>query len=80
VHGITEPSRVAERCSTFAITIADASSTSDAATEFGPNSTLDPDVVTQALCAKGVYCTSGNHYNMFWNDAFGLSNTHGATR
>jgi cysteine desulfurase family protein (TIGR01976 family) len=57
--------RADNRTSTFAIGVSE----------------MDPDTLTQKLCKKHhLYCTSGNHYCTFWNDALGLSNEDGATR
>lgn len=70
VLGITDTERLDSRTPTFAVVFRDAD-----------GKVHDPDDVTRRLVQRGVYCTSGNHYATFWEDAGdGLSDVDGATR
>jgi len=67
VLGISDLDQIDQRTSTFAI-IKDG---------------WDPDALTQRLVKEGIYCTSGNHYCTFWEDAFpgtSATNADGAAR
>lgn len=70
IYGITEEERLHQRTATFAVGKVDRTT----------GKLWDPDELTRYLTSQGIYCTSGNHYCTFWEDALGLSNEHGATR
>ena len=65
VYGITDPDRLHHRTCTFGF-------------GFGPQS--DPDALVQQLVSGGINCTSGNHYNTYWEETLGLDNVQGVAR
>lgn len=64
VYGIDDATRVQDRTATFAIAM----------------DGMSAETLTSTLCMSGLFCTSGNHYCTFWEDALGVSNETGATR
>ena len=66
MYGVTDFDRLHERTSTFGV-------------GFGGREG-DPGALIQALTTAGIHCTSGNHYNTFWEQTLGLDNTDGVAR
>jgi len=64
--GVTDPAQEMKRTATFAVA----------------KDGFTPEELTAALCERGVWCTSGNHYAGFWNGHSGgvAGNDSGLTR
>ena len=64
VHGITDPTRGAERCPTVAFTL----------------DGHEPAAITRSLGERGIYVRSGDHYAYELHRALGLSDSGGTVR
>ena len=69
VYGISDPLMSEGRTPTFAVGKRDADGV-----------LRSPELLTESLTAMDVYCTHGNHYCTFWEEALGLCNEQGAAR